>query len=114
MTILNNRNLVLAGLLLLITFIAYIPAIRRARRMSPANRSDAFVGSDLCVDDAWGYAGKVNNFEWKVLRKEQQLVPFFDTDPQPLQGNDEGEYVVYRRFEGAIKKETIIDSLERL
>ena len=28
--------------------------------------------------------------------------------------NDEGEYVVYRRFEGVIKKETIIDSLESL
>jgi len=28
--------------------------------------------------------------------------------------NDEGEYIVYQRFEGTIKKETIIDSFERL
>jgi len=70
----------------------YVPAIRRVRRMSPANRSDAFVGSDFTVDDAWGYAGKVNAFEWKVLKKTDQLVPFWTKDPQPLTQNSKGEY----------------------
>jgi len=40
----------------------YIPAVRRVRRMSPANRSDAYVGSDATVDDANGYDGKVTAF----------------------------------------------------
>ncbi len=70
----------------------YVPAIRRVRRMSPANRSDAFVGSDFTVDDAWGYAGKVNAFEWKVLKKTDQLVPFWTKDPQALTQNSKGEY----------------------
>ena len=54
---------------------AYVPAIRRVRRMSPANRSDAFLGSDFCVDDAWGYGGKINAFTWKVIKKTDQLLP---------------------------------------
>jgi len=45
----------------------YSPAIRRVRRMSPANRSDALFGSDLAVDDANGYDGKVTSFHWKFL-----------------------------------------------
>jgi hypothetical protein len=71
---------------------AFVPAIRRVRRMSPANRSDAFLGSDFCVDDAWGYGGKVNAFEWKVVRKIDQLVPFFPPDPVVLERNDAGEW----------------------
>jgi len=70
----------------------YVPSIRRVRRMSPANRSDAFVGTDFCVDDAWGYAGKVSAFEWKVLRKEDQLVPFYPNYPLPLVKTEEGSW----------------------
>ncbi|MEW6444106.1 MAG: DUF1329 domain-containing protein [bacterium] len=70
----------------------YVPSIRRVRRMSPANRSDAFVGSDFCVDDAWGYAGKVSAFEWKVLKKEDQVVPFYPKDPLPLEKQSDGSW----------------------
>ncbi len=47
---------------------AYVPAIRRVRRMSPANRSDGFVGSDFSVDDILAYDGKIPHFEWKLRR----------------------------------------------
>ncbi len=71
---------------------AYIPAIRRVRRMSPANRSDAFLGTDFCVDDAWGYGGKINAFTWKVIKKVDQLVPFYPGKPLKLVKNDAGEW----------------------
>lgn len=74
----------------------YVPAIRRVRRMSPANRSDAFLGSDFTVDDAWGYSGKVSSSTWRVLRLEEQLSPFFDPAPQKLERNERGEYVTGR------------------
>jgi len=54
----------------------YIPAIRRVRRMSAANRSDAFIGSDECVDDVNGYDGKVAAFDWKLLRVQEALLAF--------------------------------------
>ncbi|MEW6441080.1 MAG: DUF1329 domain-containing protein [bacterium] len=75
----------------------YVPAIRRVRRMSPANRSDAFLGSDFCVDDNWGYGGKVNAFEWKVLGKQEQLVPYHPGPPVPIRKNEKGEWVVQTR-----------------
>jgi Protein of unknown function (DUF1329) len=63
---------------------AYIPAIRRIRRMSPANRSDSYVGSDLCVDDAWVFDGKVTSFAWKLLGKQEGLLPYVYKTVQPL------------------------------
>jgi len=71
---------------------SYVPAIRRVRRMSPGNRSDSFLGSDFCVDDAWGYAGKVNAFDWKLVKKVDQLIPFYPGKPVPLVQNDMGEW----------------------
>jgi len=70
----------------------YVPAIRRLRRMSAGNRSDSYLGSDMCVDDNWGYAGKVSAFNWRLLRKEEQLVPFCEGDPIRVFLNDEGEW----------------------
>lgn len=70
----------------------YIPAIRRVRRMSPANRSDAFIGSDACVDDAWTFDGKVATVDWKLLREQEALLPFVDTKPQLLEKNARGEW----------------------
>jgi hypothetical protein len=72
---------------------AYVPAIRRVRRMSPANRSDSFLGSDFCVDDAWGYGGKIQTFNWKLIEKKDQLVPFIAGPPIKLIKNDVGEWV---------------------
>ena len=63
---------------------AYVPAIRRIRRMSPSNRSDSYVGSDLCVDDAWTFDGKVSAFTWKLLGKKEGLLPFVYKTVQPL------------------------------
>ena len=71
---------------------AYVPAIRRVRRMSPANRSDAFLGSDFCVDDAWGYGGKINAFNWKLVEKKDQLLPFYPGPPIEFVKNDAGEW----------------------
>jgi len=70
----------------------YVPAIRRVRRMSPANRSDAFVGSDFCIDDANGYDGKVAAFEWKLLGQQEALVPFLDPEPVIIEQDENGEW----------------------
>lgn len=61
---------------------SYVPAIRRVRRMSPSNRSDSFIGSDICIDDAWAFDGKTITMEWKLLGKREGLVPFLKRDPE--------------------------------
>jgi hypothetical protein len=73
--------------------VAYVPAIRRVRRMSPANRSDSFLGSDFCVDDPNGYDGKVELVAWKVIGEKETLVPFRSTKPQRMVRNKRGELV---------------------
>jgi hypothetical protein len=73
--------------------VAYVPAIRRVRRMSPANRSDSFLGSDFCVDDPNGYDGKVELITWKVVGQRETLVPFRSTKPQRMVWNKRGELV---------------------
>ncbi len=70
----------------------YLPAIRRVRRMSPANRSDAFVGSDCCVDDANGYDGKISDFKWKLVKKQEGLVPWLDSRPIRVTKNRKEEW----------------------
>jgi len=67
------------------SLFGYIPAIRRVRRMSPANRSDSFVGMDGCVDDSWIFDGKVTAFDWRLVRKEDALMPLLDPEVQPLE-----------------------------
>jgi len=46
---------------------AFIPALRRVRAVSPANRSDGYLGSDISGDDGFGFDGKPEDFEWKLL-----------------------------------------------
>ncbi|MEW6440209.1 MAG: DUF1329 domain-containing protein [bacterium] len=70
----------------------YVPAIRRVRRMSTANRSDTFIGSDECVDDANGYDGKVTAFDWKLLRVQDAVIPWLDTRIYPFVQNKKGEW----------------------
>jgi len=52
---------------------SYVPALRRVRAVSPANRSDGFLGSDESPDDGPFFDGKVEDFEWKVVGQTDQL-----------------------------------------
>ncbi len=71
---------------------AYVPAIRRVRRMSPSNRSDGFVGSDFAVDDVLAYDGKIPHFEWELIGKREALVAFAGTEPIRVDISKEGEW----------------------
>ncbi|MEW6440079.1 MAG: DUF1329 domain-containing protein [bacterium] len=72
---------------------SYVPAIRRVRRMSPANRSDAFIGTDMCVDDSFGFDGKITSVDWKIIGIRETLGPFLSEDPQQIVQNEKGEWV---------------------
>ncbi len=56
---------------------SYVPAMRRVRQVSPANRSDGFLGSDLSQDDGNYFDGKVQDFHWRLVG-EQDLLVLFD------------------------------------
>ena len=56
---------------------SYVPALRRVRAVSPANRSDGFLGSDMSQDDGSYFDGKPEDFQWKLVGDGEILV-FFD------------------------------------
>ncbi|HYC56416.1 MAG TPA: DUF1329 domain-containing protein [Candidatus Binatia bacterium] len=51
----------------------YLPFVRRVRRMSSAQRSDALFGQDIDVDSYGGYAGQIPWFDWKFLGEKPML-----------------------------------------
>ncbi|MDX2168114.1 MAG: outer membrane lipoprotein-sorting protein [Deltaproteobacteria bacterium] len=71
----------------------FVPALRRVRQVSPANRSDGFLGSDLTQDDGAYFEGKVQDFTWRLVG-EQDLLVLFDepslTAPAQLERLPEG------------------------
>ena len=52
---------------------AYVPALRRVRAVSPTNRSDGFLGSDMSQDDGSYFDGKPEDFTWKVVGEGDML-----------------------------------------
>jgi hypothetical protein len=63
----------------------YLPSLRRVRRLSSAQRSDALFGQDIDVDSYGGYAGQIPWFEWKLLGEKPMLASLHGTrlPPEP-------------------------------
>lgn len=54
----------------------YVPALRRVRAVSPVNRSDGFLGSDMSQDDGSYFDGKPEDFEWKLVGEGEVLAMY--------------------------------------
>jgi len=52
---------------------AYVPALRRVRAVSPTNRSDGFLGSDMSQDDGSYFDGKPEDFKWRLVGQGEML-----------------------------------------
>lgn len=69
---------------------AFVPALRRVRAVSPANRSDGFLGSDMSQDDGPFFDGKPEDFTWTLKGETEQLRI---VDPLNLEGKNEAIWV---------------------
>jgi uncharacterized protein DUF1329 len=69
---------------------AYVPALRRVRAVSPANRSDGFLGSDMSQDDGPFFDGKPEDFTWTLKEEVDQLRI---VDPTSLKGQAESVWL---------------------
>src|SRR5262245_38844258 len=54
----------------------YIPQIRRVRRLSTAQRSDALFGQDTDQDSYGGYAGQIAWMNWTLVGSKKMLASF--------------------------------------
>jgi hypothetical protein len=53
----------------------YFPLLKRVRRLSSAQRSDALFGQDADIDSYGGYAGNPAWMDWRLLGRKQLLAP---------------------------------------
>ncbi|HVP31720.1 MAG TPA: DUF1329 domain-containing protein [Myxococcota bacterium] len=53
----------------------YVPTLRRVRRISTAQRTDAVSGTDFTFDDLRSFDGIVPQYEWKCLGEMDLIAP---------------------------------------
>jgi hypothetical protein len=57
----------------------YVPTLRRVRRISTAQRTDAISGTDFTMDDLRSFAGIVPQYEWTCLGEARMVAPMNTT-----------------------------------
>ena len=53
----------------------YVPTLRRVRRISTAQRTDAISGTDFTMDDLRSFNGIVPQYEWTCLSEHKIIAP---------------------------------------
>ena len=77
---------------------AYVPAIRRVKRLSGANRSDPFMGADSTFDDQDGWDGQNESMTWSYIGETVMLMPKFEGDTKTakeMKKNQQGAWQYY-------------------
>jgi len=69
----------------------YLPSLRRVRRLSTAQRSDALFGQDTDVDSYYGYAGQIAWMTWKYLG-EREVIGAFHATHYPVKWGDKVDW----------------------
>jgi hypothetical protein len=54
---------------------AFVPTIRRVRRLTASNTSEGSFGSIIARDDVYGWGGKIQYMKWKLIGIQDVLVP---------------------------------------
>lgn len=56
----------------------YLGFQRRVRRLATGQTTDAFLGSDVMLEDFEGFNGKVTDFAWTYKETRTMLLPWYD------------------------------------
>ena len=62
----------------------YLGFQRRVRRLATGQTTDAFLGSDLMIEDFEGYNGRISDMLWTYKGTKTVLLPFWDHNEQKL------------------------------
>jgi hypothetical protein len=54
----------------------YVPDLRRVRRISRAQRTDAVAGTDFTADDLFSFSGVPPQYDWLCLGQQDVIAPF--------------------------------------
>jgi len=62
----------------------YLGFQRRVRRLASGQVTDAFLGSDLMIEDFEGYNGRISDMQWNFKGVRWMLVPFYEHNEMVL------------------------------
>ncbi|OYT98879.1 MAG: outer membrane lipoprotein-sorting protein [Burkholderiales bacterium PBB1] len=62
----------------------YLGFQRRVRRLATAQTTDAFLGSDLMIEDFEGYNGRISDMKWTYKGTKNILMPYYNHNDQKL------------------------------
>ena len=74
----------------------YVGFQRRVRRLATGQITDAFLGSDLMIEDFEGYNGRVIDYSWEYGGTRNLLLPFYYHDEMDLADVPEDDPDGYR------------------
>ena len=69
---------------------AYVPVLRRVRRLAASNTSDGLFGSHFSRDDGGTFAGKIPYFTWKLIGQTDAYVPYSLPTPKTWKQTERG------------------------
>ncbi len=78
----------------------YLSTQRRVRRLPTGQNTDAFLGSDIMIEDFMGYNGRLMDMTWRYLGTRDVLLPFYHHDAQTLSGQTASDGFRYITFGG--------------
>ena len=55
----------------------YLNTQRRVKRIATSQKTDAFLGSDIMIEDFLGYNGRIIDMEWTYLGSTELLLPLY-------------------------------------
>ena len=90
----------------------YLPQLRRVRRLSSAQRSDALFGQDTDVDSYGGYAGNIAWMDWKFLGEKESLGVIHAENFPVKWGEKSGDFVFEDVWEK--RKVYIVEAVSQL
>lgn len=62
----------------------YLGFQRRVRRLAAGQVTDAFLGSDLMIEDFEGYESRVSDMQWKFVGTKNLLMPYYKHNDMKL------------------------------
>lgn len=62
----------------------YLGFQRRVRRLASGQVTDAFLGTDLMIEDFEGYNGRVSDMKWTYKGTQTLLMPYYKHNDMPL------------------------------
>ncbi|MFN2426598.1 MAG: DUF1329 domain-containing protein [Candidatus Binatia bacterium] len=90
----------------------YLPQLRRVRRLSSAQRSDALFGQDTDQDSYGGYAGNIAWMQWKYLGEKTVMASFHAKKLPVVWGEASGDFMHADEWEP--RKVWIIEGISKL